>query len=601
MPRILLFDGDCSFCRLWVGYWQSLTGDSVDYVPYQTGAKRHSVAVEDCKKAVQLIEGDNRYSGAEAVFQLTGGWCPRVYALLPAFFEFLYRFVASHRDLGYKVTRVLWGGHVKPSTYERSSALFARGIALMYLIAFVSMGRQIRGLIGDNGILPVIQYLPLVAKQFPGSAYLVAPTLLWWTNSEFALLSITWGGAVLAFVAMIGRPHTGGQKAAFVVLFIYYLSIVTGGQSFTTFQWDFLLLEAGFLAIFLKPKATWRIFLFQWLLFRLMFQSGMVKLLSGDVHWRDLTALTYHYWTQPLPTPLAWYLAQLPMWFQKTSTVFMFAIELVFPFLIFGPRRLKQVAGFGIIALQVLIMLTGNYNFFNLLAIVLCLFLFDDAFYPAAYVPKSPKLNRRGQAIKVPRSNRYVTAVLVASILTLSLAQIGRMFNISAPEPVGTAASYASNLGIVNSYGLFAVMTTTRPEVSIEGSDDNKDWQPYIFKYKPGPLSRGPMWVAPDQPRLDWQMWFAALGTWRENPWLLHFMTRLLHGEQPVLELIEHNPFPDKPPKYMRATLYNYSFTNSDERRQTGNYWKRELKGEYFPPITLREAGPPNPATEIPQ
>jgi predicted DCC family thiol-disulfide oxidoreductase YuxK len=603
VPRTLVYDGDCSFCRLWVGYWQALTGDAVEYVPYQKGAKRFpEVPVADFKKAVQLFEDGRHYSGAEAVFRLKGGFWPRMYALIPAVFEWLYRLVAANRDTGYKITRLLWGSHVKPSTYERASGWFARGIALIYLIAFISFARQIRGLIGENGILPVIDFLPLVSRSYPSGATFVAPTLFWWANGDFALESIAWGGAVLAFVAMIGRPHTGGQKAAFVVLFIYYLSMVTGGQVFTGFQWDFLLLEAGFLAIFLKPSSRWRIFLFQWLAFRVMFQSGAVKLLSHDVAWRNLTALSFHYWTQPLPTPIAWYMAQAPMWFQKASTLFTFAAELVLPFLMFAPRRLRQMAGFGIITLQILILLTGNYNFFNLLTIALCLFLFDDAFFPVPREPKSPRLRfRRGGPPKVPVANRYVTAVLVVSIMILSLAQVGKMFGVSSPEPVAWLASHASNFGIVNSYGLFAVMTTTRPEVMIEGSNDNKDWQPYVFKYKPGPLNRAPMWVEPDQPRLDWQMWFAALGNWRENQWLLHFMTRLLQGTGPAMQMIEHNPFPDKPPKFMRATLYDYRFTNFDERRETGNWWKRELKGEYFPPITLRAAGPPDPATEIPQ
>jgi hypothetical protein len=168
------------------------------------------------------------------------------------------------------------------------------------------------------------------------------------------------------------------------------------------------------------------------------------------------------------------------------------------------------------------------------------------------------------------------------------------MFGFAGPDSLEFVASRASSLGIVNGYGLFAVMTTTRPEISIEGSNDNVDWQPYVFKYKPGPLNRAPGWVAPDQPRLDWQMWFAALGTWRENPWLLRFMTRLLQGSPPTLELIEQNPFAGQPPKYMRAELYDYRFTTFDERRQTGNWWKREKKGEYFPPISLKENAPPD-------
>jgi predicted DCC family thiol-disulfide oxidoreductase YuxK len=602
---VLVFDGDCAFCRLWVGYWQALTGDRVEYVPYQKAAQRFpEVPAEDFRKAVQFFENGQRFSGAEAVFRLSGQhWLLWIYKNIPGFaaiLEWGYSVVAANRNLGYRLTRLFWGKQPLPSTYNRAASLFARAISLMYLLAFISFGRQVRGLIGDQGVQPVGEFLGEVARTYGSAAKWVAPTLFWWTQSEFALLSIAWGGAVLAFVAMIGRPHTGGQKAAFIVLFIYYLSIVTGGQVFTGYQWDFLLLEAGFLAIFLKPSRG-RVFLFQWLLFRVVFQSGAVKLLSHDPSWHNLTALSFHYFTQPLPTPLAWYANQAPMWVQKASTLFLFAIELVLPFLMFGPRRLKQVAAVGTITLQTLILLTGNYNFFNLLTIALCLFLFDDAFFPAPKAPRSGFLSRRRGPLKTPVSNRYVSAVLVVVIMILSLAQLGRMFGVSAPFPVEFVASRASNFGIVNGYGLFAVMTTTRSEISIEGSNDSVNWEPYIFKDKPGPLNRAPSWVAPDQPRLDWQMWFAALGTWRENPWLLRLMTRLLQGSVPVLELLDKNPFPDSPPKYLRAMMYDYRFTNFDERRQTGNWWKRQPKGEYFPPISLRGNAPPDPATVIQQ
>ena len=354
------------------------------------------------------------------------------------------------------------------------------------------------------------------------------------------------------------------------------------------YQWDYLLLEAGFLAIFLKPAYT-RVWLFRWLLFRLMLESGAVKLLSGDPSWRDVTALAVHYETQPLPTPVAWYMMQAPLWFQKVSTASVFFVELILPFLMFGPRRLKQIAAIGTILFEILILLTGNYTFFNLLAIALCLFLLDDRFLSriAGDRPLRQKPRHPG-SIKLVRSNRYVSAFLFVFLMALSLPQLGGMIGIEAPVPVGRALAWASPFGVVNSYGLFATMTTTRPEISIEGSNDDIEWQPYIFRYKPGPLNRAPGWVAPSQPRLDWQMWFAALGTYRENPWLLRFMMRLLQGSPPVLQLMERNPFPGQPPKYIRATVYRYRFTNFDERRQTGNWWKRESLGTYFPPISLR-------------
>jgi hypothetical protein len=409
---------------------------------------------------------------------------------------------------------------------------------------------------------------------------------------------IVWAGAIIGAVAAMGRPWTGGQRAAFVVLYIYYLSVVNAGQIFMGYQWDFLLLEVGFLTIFLRPTRA-RAWLFRWLLFRLMFESGAVKLLSHDPSWHNLTALAFHYQTQPLPTPLAWYMMQLPLWFQKTSTVFVFGVELILPFLMFGPRRLKQIAGVGTIAMQVLILLTGNYTFFNLLAIALCLFLFDDLFWnrKVKEKPKAEKSwSRRPLTVPAPRSNRRVTVAVYVLILTASLTQLFGMFGLDAPEPLRFALSRtAGPFGLINQYGLFANMTTTRPEISIEGSDDGTDWKPYVFKYKPGPLNRAPAFVAPNQPRLDWQMWFAALGNYRENPWMLAFMSRILNGSAPVLDLMDQNPFPIHPPKLIRAVLYDYKFTTPDERRQTGNWWKRELKGEYFPPIGLRGAAARDP------
>ncbi len=587
---VLVFDGDCSFCKIWIGYWQALTRDRVEYEPYQTAVSHFpDVPRSDFERAVQYFEGDSRYSAAEAVFHLMasipGGfwrfplW---LYLHLPGFApltEFLYRLIAAHRNAGYRITRVLWGKRVQPATYNIASSLFARAIALVYLIAFISFGRQVRGLIGAQGIQPVTEFLTEVSRQFGSQAFWRVPTVFWWIHSEYALESIAWGGAVVAGVAAIGRPLTAGQKAAFVLLFVYYLSIVSGGQIFMGYQWDYLLLETGFLAIFLKPTFA-RVWLFRWLLFRLMFESGCVKLLSQDQSWRNLTALAVHYETQPLPTPLAWYMFQAPLWFQKMSTAFVFVAELGLPLLMFGPRRLKQIAAAGTILLQTLIILTGNYTFFNYLTIALCLFLLDDALLSRLKLNPKPR--------KPLRANRTVSIALVVFVLIVSLTQLLGMFGVQTPAIATGLAERISPFGVVNEYGLFANMTTQRPEISIEGSNDGVEWQTYVFKYKPGPLNRAPAWVAPDQPRLDWQMWFAALGNYRENPWLIRFMQRLLEGSAPVIELLDQDPFAGKPPKYIRAMEYDYRFTNADERRQTGNWWKRELKGTYFPPVSLR-------------
>jgi len=587
MPE-LIFDGDCSFCRIWVGYWKMLTGDRVEYAPYQSDAGRFpEVPIDEFRKAVQFFENGQRRSGAEAVFHLLASgsgirWPLWLYDHMPGAApasEAVYSFIAAHRNFGYQVTRALWGTQIEPARYSIASSLFSRALAIIYLIAFASFGFQVRGLIGAQGIQPVTEFLAEVTNALGSGGFWRVPTIFWWIHSDFGLLMIVWSGAVIAAVCAVGRPHTPGVRAALVLLFIYYLSAVGAGQIFMGYQWDYLLLETGFLTIFLVPSFP-RAWLMRWLLFRLMFESGAVKLLSHDPSWRNLTALSFHYETQPLPTPLAWYMFQLPLGFQKLSTAFVFVVELGLPFLIFGPRRLKHIAAFGIILLEVLILLTGNYTFFNLLTIALCLFLLDDAF-----------LRRRTQskpALKAPRANRVVSRVLVAGILIISLTGLAGMFGFRMPAILSDTAASAGAFGIVNQYGLFAVMTTDRPEISIEGSNDGTDWQPYIFRDKPGPLNRAPSWVAPLQPRLDWQMWFAALGNYRGNPWLIRFMQRLLEGSQPVLSLLQSNPFGGQPPRFVRAVVYDYRFTTFDERRQTGNWWTRERKGTYFPPISLR-------------
>jgi hypothetical protein len=272
------------------------------------------------------------------------------------------------------------------------------------------------------------------------------------------------------------------------------------------YQWDYLLLEAGFLAIFLAPDAT-RVWLFQWLLFRLMFESGAVKMQSEDETWRNLTAMTYHYFTQPLPTPLAWFFAQAPLAFQKLSTLVVLFTELILPFGFFGPRWVKLISAVGTATLQILILLTGNYTFFNFLTIALCLLLVDDRFL--GFMPASPD---------APRANRFVTAALFLFIMTLSCAGLAGMFHSSVPGALTKLQQRIAPFGIVNEYGLFANMTTARLEITVEGSDDGENWKPYVFRFKPDDTKRAPRWAAPYQPRLDWQMWFAALGTYQENP-----------------------------------------------------------------------------------
>ena len=382
-----------------------------------------------------------------------------------------------------------------------------------------------------------------------------------------------------------------------ILLWVLYLSLSVAGQVFMNFQWDYLLLEVGFLSIFLapfrlfpsrryqSPISPWAHFLLLWLLFRLMFMSGVVKLTSGDESWWNLTALHYHYETQPLPTPLSWWANQLPPWFQSFSTIVMFGIELGAPFLLFAPRRLRLTGVLGLLTLQVLIAMTGNYCFFNLLTVALCLLAVDDACWP--------RIGRRARSRPQVRGAAWPLWILVP-VVAVDLALSGPLvWNGLFPEadwPSFFSVPYAflEPFRSLNGYGLFRVMTKTRPEIIVEASQDGYTWRAYEFKYKVGDPMRAPPIVAPHQPRLDWQMWFAALDDIRGEPWFMNFLARLLQGSPAVLRLIETNPFPDAPPRYIRARLFEYHFTNALEKKQTGGWWRREEAGLYCPPVSIR-------------
>jgi hypothetical protein len=465
--------------------------------------------------------------------------------------------------------------------------VFSRWMALVYLAAFWSLGSQILGLIGSHGILPVADFLHSAAQEQGARRFWLEPTLCWVASSDQFLLFLCWGGAVSSILFFIGVMPT---VTAFL-LWLFYLSLTVAGQEFLGFQWDNLLLEAGLLLIFLLPPCVLQvkpsvrpsrivIWLFRWLLFRLVFESGMVKLLSADPTWSGLTALTYHYWTQPLPNAISWYAAQAPVLFQKISCIFLFAVELVVPFLIFAGRWGRLAAFFGITALQVLILLTGNYGFFNFLAIGLCLTLLEDV------PPQHPVLRNPTPGV-VPY--RITTIILAAIIVAVSLGLIGHSFcRMSLPAPVTRLIIALQPLRSINNYGLFAVMTTVRNEIIVEGSNDGQHWLPYEFRYKPGDVRQAPKWMAPHMPRLDWQMWFAALGSFQENPWFTQFLVRLLQGEPSVLALLAQNPFPGHPPQYIRGTFWDYHFTDFKTRHSDGAWWRRQEVGLYSPAFSLK-------------
>ncbi|HXJ94539.1 MAG TPA: lipase maturation factor family protein [Terriglobia bacterium] len=611
---LLLFDGDCGFCRYWVARWRILTRGALDFAPAQAEASRFpKISKEAWSRSVQLVTPEGEiYSGAEAVFRSLAyapehAWKLGVYRHLPGakpVCEWAYRTVAAHRNLFSKLSRLTMGRDPEPPSYAFSQWLFLRLLGLIYVIAFLSLRVQILGLVGSRGILPAGLLLQLFQKNFGSASHRLFPTLAWFSSSDASLKLLCSGGALfglLVFVGLAARP-------ALILAWTFYLSLFTVGRDFLSFQWDLLLLEAGFLAIFMaawRPvDPPWRsashshqtlvLWLGRWLLFRLMFLSGSVKLLSGDSAWRNLTALQFHYWTQPLPTPVAWYAAQLPAWFQKVSVVAVLVLELGVPFLIFAPRRLRRAAAFLIIGFQLLIAITGNYAFFNLLGIFLCVLLIDDVCWrrwlPNGLVQRIVSEAPAPAHTRLASAGRTVRAALAVVILVVSGSEMLMTFNQDKLVPgfARQMVEWQSPYGIANSYGLFAVMTTSRLEIAVEGSDDGRNWLPYEFKYKPGELARRPPWVAPYQPRLDWQMWFAALGSYQQNRWFANLLIRLLEGSPDVIALLETNPFPNAPPRYIRAVGYEYHFTDFASRRATGDWWRRDWKGLYFPVASLR-------------
>ncbi len=412
---------------------------------------------------------------------------------------------------------------------------------------------------GANGVAPAAETLLAMHNDYGWGAYLDVPSLFWLVPKDACLIALCGLGCLAAGLLALGLLVRWAALAAYIL----YLSLVSIGEPFTSFQWDALLLETGFLAIFagsaLLPLA------YRFLLFRLMFESGLVKLTSHDENWRNLRALRYHFFTQPLPTPLAYYAQHAPDWLLDSATLAALSIELVTPFALFLPaRRVRRVAVGLLVGLQMLIALTGNYAFFNLLTAALCLWGLDEECY-ARLKHWRPAFQARAAWVNVP----------VAALLALGLLQI---FDL---QP-----RIFRSFEIVNPYGLFAVMTTGRVELIVEGSDDLVNWRAYSFRYKPGDVGRGLPLVAPYQPRLDWQMWFAALGGPQQNPWVRVLVYRLLAGQTEVLELLEPALF-HKPPRAIRIQAYVYSFTEAAKRQRDGKIWQRSLLGTWLRPTSL--------------
>lgn len=591
----LVFDGDCGFCRYTVDYARALTGDRVDYRPYQDVLDEYpDLAPADFQASIWLFGDAGRWRGADAAYRTLaiGGrrgpaWAYRRIPGFAALSEWAYTFVSHHRRAFHRIGRVLVGPKLVPARFVATAELGARLIGLVFLLAFWSYGVQVLGLNGSNGILPVGEFLGLAHEQLGNSAYWRIPSLFWLNDSNVALQTACWAGVAFAALAALGVMI----RSSLGICFLLYLSLQSTAGDFQSFQWDVLLLESGFIGILAAGGRSLAVWLARLTVFRFMFMGGMVKVLSGDPSWRDFTALDWHFYTQPLPNPLSWYMQNSPEWVRESLTAGTLAVELFLPVLIFLPRGLRQVAAFAFIALELMIGATGNYNFFNLLTIVLCLFLFDDQAL-SRVLPR--RLFARLAARQPARRSgaRAVAAGALCAMLMVCGAALtwSRVTRQPYPSLISPAFSVARDFRLVGSYGPFAVMTKQRDEIVIEGSADGADWRAYELPYKPQALDARPMQVAPHQPRVDWQMWFAALSDYRREPWFTSMVVRLLEGSDDVEALFSVNPFPDEPPVAIRARLYRYRFTTPEERAATGNWWAREYRGEYLPVIRLRSA-----------
>ena len=540
------------------------------------------------------------------------------------------------------VFRWLFDGHRGPRGQMVPRWIFLRALALIYLSAFYSLLFQIKGLIGPDGILPAQDYLANIAQQLGLERYWYAPSLYWFSSSSAMMMAVTWIGLIASVIAFLNL----WPRLSFFVCFVCFLSFVGASSVFSSYQSDGMLLEAGFLALFFAPRGLWPSwgahdppsrmswFLLQWEWFRIYFESGMVKLVSGDLQWRNFTAMDEYYQNGPLPTWIGWYVEHLPHWFHAATVGGTLALELALVFMMFFPRRVRLILFFIVTPWEIGVILTANYAFLNYLVLSLGFLLLDDKFLfrfvPARFRPReaervadpAPELQEEkplsilgvGEASVATAdieesdhiSKRYpfldrlgfswsIARLAVAALMLTWIAYntTAEMIGIplgNVPFPVKPLIAL-DPIRIANQYGLFAVMTRGRYEIEFQGSNDGANWTPYSFRNKPQALNEAPGIYAPYQPRFDWNLWFASLGGWRDNEIVPLTEERLLVGDGAVLALFRGDPFPQIPPRYVRAIIWQYWFTTMDEKRQTGNWWRREYLGLYAPELTMAADG----------
>ena len=466
--------------------------------------------------------------------------------------------------------------------YWLTRLLLERGIAFICLVAFLCVLNQFKPLLGEHGLLPV----PLFVKQVP---FRLSPSLFYLFPRDAAFTAAAWLGIILSTLILTGiaARYTWSNVAAWVLIYLLYLSFVNVGQTFYAFGWESILLEACFFAIFLGGSRaipqTIPIWLFRWLLFRIMFGAGLIKL-RGDSCWRDLTCLNYFYETQPMPNGLSWYLHWGPQWLSKGGVLFNHVAELVVPFFYFLPQPIAGIAGLITIAFQLSIIVSGNLSWLNWLTLILA-FSTLDAKFLSSLSGWAPALDRAAPV------SYWINYALLALVIWMSIPVVTNM--LSARQIMNTNFN---TLHLVGTYGAFGSITRTRYEVIVEGTDEQvitsgTRWREYEFKAKPGDLRVRPPQIAPYHLRIDWLMWFAAMSSYQDYPWFVNLIAKLLQGDVGMLSLLRTDPFTGKPPRYVRAELYEYHFTTPEERKRTGLWWKRSLTGPYFPAVSLETPG----------
>jgi hypothetical protein len=496
--------------------------------------------------------------------------------------------------------------------------LFLRALGVIYFSAFFSLLFQIRGLIGPRGVLPAAEYLHAVTNSIGFARFWYAPTLFWFSAGNHALMAVCWVG-LLASVLLITNILPRGML---LLCFICFLSFVSAASDFSGYQSDGMLLEAGFISLFLAPPGfrpslaansppmRASIFLLLWECFRIYFESGIAKIASGDPQWRHFTAMDEYYQNGPLPTWIGWYAEHLPHWFHAASAFGTLALELVVVWMLFLPRRVRMTCFFIVTPWQIGIILTANYTFLNYLVLSLGIFLLDDRFL-ARFIPRSWKAQltqpaqTASEAVVSPETQAphwqqiwarqldttklAITAVMLAWLFYSSTVLLLWMIWPAAPFPSRPVAALQP-FRIADRYGLFAVMTRGRYEIEFQGSNDGENWLAYQFRFKPQNPYEAPRIYAPYQPRFDWNLWFASLGHWRSNPIVPRTEERLLEGSPDVLALFAGNPFP-QPPRQIRVLLWQYWFTSKQEKREQGLWWRRQLLGNYAPTLGCDASG----------